>query len=218
MSVLNDYREIVTASLVQAFPKTLWESIEKRFRQMYFEAFQHVRNNPGVAPEHKGSLLHQERFFRADTLLHRLANDSGVASSLTAIATNTSYFCYVASGDVGMTQAYVPSIGALPKPAEYRNALAAQNIAPRLDLGDEPPEMSKAKRLYALLAHNPMGKEFTEERQVLGTIQVCVPTPDFKSWGAEILVPELVASYPNVQAERGAMPSWKREEKGKGEA
>lgn len=214
----DDYRDAVIAAFVAKFPKTFWQNADKLYRQMYLEAFWHVQNNPGVAREHKPGLLHQERFFRADTLLQRLAEDAGLASSLTAIATNTSYYCYVASGDIGLTQAYVPAIGALPKPTDYRNALAVSNPVWRLDLGDEPPEMLRAKPLYGLLAHNPVGKEFTEKRQSLGTMQICVPTPDFNSWEAEILLPEIVASYPSVSGKEGAIPAWKKSEKDKGKA
>src|SRR3546814_4478945 len=66
------------------------------------------------------------------------------------------------------------SIGAMPKPARFRERLAAINDimrSPRLDLGDEPREVLLGKRFYGLLAHNPAGKRFVESDRRLGMIQ-----------------------------------------------
>lgn len=209
------YRDTAIATCVASFPKSFWEGAGRIFAQMYGEAFQSIRNNNGIAREQRMAALQQERYFRAERQLQVLAESVGIAASFTAIANNASTYCYIAGGDLGMTQAYVPCIGSFPKRAVFRNALSAANIIPRFDLGDEPEDMLSPKPKYALLAHNPVGGEFSEESQRLGLLQVCVPSSDFTYWGAQIMIPEIVAAYPLPKRSGGALPIWKsRKEKG----
>lgn len=211
------YREIAIATCVASLPKAFWENASRLFAQMYGEAFQSVANNNGIAREQRMAMLYQERHFRAERQLQKLAESVGVAVSFSVISRNSSAYCYVAAGDLGITQAYVQCLGAFPKPAAYRNALSAKNIIPRLDLGDEPKDMLAPKPRYALLAHNPAGMKFSEDDQRIGSLQVCIPSEDFASWGAELLLPEIVAAYPAEERRGGAVPSWKsKKDKGEG--
>ncbi|MCH8097939.1 MAG: hypothetical protein IID53_12760 [Proteobacteria bacterium] len=86
----------------------------------------------------------------------------------------------------------------MPKPARFRERHAAMsNIPkfPRLDLGDEPPEVLLGKDFYGLLAHNPVGKRFTEHEQRLGMMQFCIPVNDCSGWAVELAIEEIVSAY-----------------------
>jgi hypothetical protein len=110
----------------------------------------------------------------------------------------------------------------MPKPARYRERHAALNeivTAPRLDLGDEPPEVLLGKDFYGLLAHNPAGKRFAADEQRLGMIQFCVPDREMQVWAAQLAIDEIISAYdsiaPTQKADR-ALP-WKQHNKDKKE-
>jgi hypothetical protein len=112
----------------------------------------------------------------------------------------------------------VQAIGAMPKPAKYREQLAAMSAipkAPRFDFGDEPQEVLLGKDFYGLLAHNPVGKRFTEHDQRLGMIQFCIPVDDCTEWAVELTVEEILSAYesaaPGKKPDR-SLP-WKRGKK-----
>src|SRR3546814_3527725 len=70
--------------------------------------------------------------------------EHGIPCSATILAENNRHYVYSTKGDIALTQVYVPAIGAMPKPARFRERLAAINDimrSPRLDLGVEPPEV-----------------------------------------------------------------------------
>jgi hypothetical protein len=180
-----------------------------------------VRADPNVVGEQRIDKLYQDRHFRMEHLLTMLAREHGLACSSTLLSENNRHYVYCAKGAIGLTQTYVPAIGAMPKPARYREQLAAMSDIPkfpRLDLGDEPSEVLLGKDFYGLLAHNPIGKRFSEHDQRLGMIQFCAPVKDCSEWAVQITIEEIVAGYERVAPGKKAdrrLP-WKRrgEEKG----
>ncbi|CAN0596465.1 unnamed protein product, partial [Laminaria digitata] len=117
----TDYHASLVGALALNAPKDFWEAIQRGLQQMYFDAFAAVEADPSITQEHKLCALQQSRYFKADSLLFRVAQKSGVSASMTAIEKNTSHFCYVAAGKIGLTQAYIPTTDALPNPAAYRD-------------------------------------------------------------------------------------------------
>ncbi len=131
-------------------------------------------------------------------LLKATAEKYGVPCSPNVLERNGRYYVYATSGAVGMTQSYVQTIGAMPKPAKYLERHAALNAIPRspqLMLGDVPPEVFLGKDFFGLLTHNPVGKRFTEQDQSLGMIQFCVPVEDHSQWAAELAIEEILTAY-----------------------
>ncbi|MGF1611978.1 MAG: hypothetical protein ACFCUQ_21450, partial [Kiloniellales bacterium] len=178
-----------------------------------------VNSDPTVVNEQRLDKLYQDRHFRMEQLLLALAADHGLDGSPRLLEDNNRHYVYVASGAVGMTQSYVPAIGAMPKPAKFRERLAAMGQigrSPRLDFGDEPSGLLKVKEFYGLVAHNPAGKHFAEDQQRLGLIQFCVPFDDFSEWALELTIEEILAGYdllaPSEKGDR-SLPWRGREDK-----
>jgi hypothetical protein len=114
---------------------------------------------------------------------------------------NNRHYVYVANGSLGLTQSYVPTIGAMPKVAKFREVHAAINAISRqtrLDLGDEPKEVLIGKEFYGVLAHNPVSKRFTDHDQRLGMIQFCVPVNDCSGWAVQLTIEEILAAYDSM--------------------
>jgi len=200
--------------IVRDTPKAFWEDLRARSHQTYLDVFKQIENDPNVLAEQRIDSLYQQRHFRMENLLKTLADSHGLATSATLLVENNRRYVYVTKGAVGLTQAYVPSIGEMPKPARFRQRHSAMNAiaqAPGLDFGLDAPELLELKAFYGLIAHNPGGKRFTEFEQALGMIQLCVPAAGFKAWSAQITLQEIISAYPaarpEAKPERG--PTWK---------
>ena len=72
--------------------------------------------------------------------------------------------------------------------------------------------MYQQKKFYALFAHNPVGRHFTEADQKLGSLQLCIPYKDMNGWALAMSVPEILSHYPVTikEAEPTRAPTWKR--------
>lgn len=198
MDWLERLRAKILNTLVRDLPQGFWEDARARTRQTYLDVFHEIDANPNLVLEQRLDKLYQDRHFRMEKLLTILAADHGLACSPTLLVENNRSYVYATQGAIGITQTYVPAIGDMPKPAKFRERLAAMNgIAemPRLDFGDEPKEALRIKDFYGLLAHNPVGKRFTEEDQRLGMIQFCVPVNDCSGWALQLTVQEIIATY-----------------------
>lgn len=209
-------RAIILSTLTRDLPRSFWEDIAIRSRQAYLDVFHQVRNDPTILDEQRLDALYQARHFRMEHLLKTVAEAHGLACSATLLVTNNRSYVYASSGAVGLTQAYVPTIGEMPKPARFRERHSELNrlvTIPGLDFGLEPRELLASKEFYGLIAHNPAGRRFTESEQALGMIQLCVPTVGCSGWAAELPVQEIIASYrvaapsPTPVTERGL--TWK---------
>jgi len=141
-----------------------------------------------------------------DWELYTCAKEHGVIATSNLLPENQWYHTYAVSGCFGMTQSYVQAVGDLPAPAKFRERLA------------EAARIFKVKEFYALFAHNPVGRTFTEENQRLGSLMFSVPSKDMRSWVADISVPELLSLYPAKKTTRkvGRSPTWKAPEKKSG--
>jgi hypothetical protein len=148
-----------------------------------------------------------------DWELYESANRHGLIATANLLPENQWYHAYVVSGSFGITQSYVQAVGELPHPAKFRERLAEAAACPRLPF-DEVKEIFEVKEFYALFAHNPVGRMFSEEHQRLGALSLCIPSKDMRSWVAELSVPELLAYYPAKVAVKkvGRGPTWKRDQ------
>lgn len=181
--------------VVRDVPAGFWSEALTRGRLAYMDAYHQIAADTRILPEQRKDMLYQLRHFRMEHLLITLAEEYGLAKSPTVLAENGRTFAYVTTGDVGMTQAYVSEIGAMPQPARFRERFARKMDLPRLDLGDEPAEVMVGKSFYGLLAHNPVGRRFDENDQKLGMMQFCLPANDCKAWATELTITEIVQAY-----------------------
>ena len=202
----------ILSTVVRDIPREFWEDMRARTRQTYLDAFHRTQNETNLLDQQRLASLYQSRHFRMEHLLHAVAAAHDMACSATLLVENKCHYVYASRGAIGLTQAYVPSIGEMPKPARFRERHSAINriiTAPQLDFGLEAPELLEAKEFYGLIAHNPVGKRFTVEDQTLGMIQLCVPDAGCSSWAAQFTVHEIIAAYTtDTKADRG--PEWKR--------
>lgn len=191
-------RAIIVSTIVRDTQRAFWEDVRTGTRRTYSDVYEEIRNEPNVIHEQRMDKLYQVRHFRMEHLLATIAQKYDWAYTSTLLVENHRCYVYVTKGAIGLTQAYIPAIGAMPQPARYRERHAALNDivrVPRLDLGDEPREVMLGKDFYAILAHNPVGKRFAETDQRLGMIQVCVPTKDMSEWAVELSIEEIIGEY-----------------------
>lgn len=93
-----------------------------------------------------------------------------------------------------MTQSYVRSAGALPRPANFRKQLAKMNAfnnQGRFDLIEGEREFKMPPEITRVILHSPAGQAFREEHQALGAIGLYVPFSDFSGWAVGLPLPKL---------------------------
>lgn len=188
-------RNHLIARIIENIPREMLEEFQRRAQATYTGKFADVRTDPTTLEEHRLPKLIQDRMFRMEWELAETAKAYGLPYSSKMLSENKWTYTYVICGGIGITQAYVPTVGARPIPAKYRDKLAEKAGVPRLPI-DDPAEIYQAKEFYALLAHNPVGRHFSEEHQKLGALQLCVPCEDMNKWALEIGVQELLSLYP----------------------
>jgi hypothetical protein len=213
----TDYVRVRGHILEQAVanvPRSFVEEYAERARRAYAEAYAEVAAHPGTLEHQRIFKLNQDRCFRMDWELYTCAKAHGLIATANLLPENQWYHAYAVSGCFGLTQSYVQAVGDLPTPAKFRERLAEASRCPRLPF-DDPEEIFAVKEFYALFAHNPVGRTFTEENQRLGSLMFCVPSKDMRSWAADISVPELLSLYPATKVARkaGRSPTWKPIEK-----
>lgn len=198
MEMHEHLNAIVLSTIVRDFPRGFWDDVRTAMRQSYLDVYHQIAADPTVLKEQRLDKLYQDRHFRMEHQLAKVAEKHELPCTPTLLHSNNRHFMYVTKGSIGMTQTYVQAIGAMPKPARFRTHLAAMNdIArtPSLDLGIEPREALLGKEFYGLIVHNPVGHRFTEDEQRLGMIQFCVPVKDFSEWALEMTIEEILAVY-----------------------
>jgi hypothetical protein len=209
------------AQIVNNIPKAFWEDARARTKQAYMDIFHQVKADPNLLDGQRPDKLHQDRHFRMEHVLAMLAKDHGFVSSATYLVENNRCYMYATRGAFGITQSYVPTIGALPQPAKFRARLAVVNDidrTPRLDLGDEPSEIIVSKNYYGLLTHNPIGRRFIEKEQFLGMLEFCIPNKNFNDWVLQMPIEEIVSEYTTtMQKKSERKPAWKKQAGKKGD-
>lgn len=195
-------RATVLATVARDTPKEFWETLLARTRQTYRDTFFQTQADPGILAEQRLDALYQARHFRMETVLYGISLDHGLKASMTLVKRNGRSIAFVAQGAIAMTQAYVPAMGEMPKPAKFRERYATMNKPARggiLDLGDQPCELLESKEFYGIVTHNPVGKRFEEELQALGMAQLSVPNPSCTGWLAQLPIQEILANYPRIE-------------------
>jgi hypothetical protein len=203
-------REFMIARVVEFVPRGFLEEMQRRTERAYLERFQLVKHEPTTLEDHRLFKLLADRVFQMDWELAKAAKAHELFATSKQLPENTWIYTYAIAGAFGLTQSYVPTIGALPQAAKFRDELAKAAGFPRLPI-DDPKEIYELKRFYALLAHNPIGKRFTEDDQKLGSLQFCVPCKDMNSWAFAMSVAELLSYYPAEarELETTRAPTWK---------
>ena len=222
MDVLKRVRGTIISTIIRDIPGKFWEDARAGTRRVYADSFEQIRADPNVVKEQRIDKLYQDRHFYMESLLQKLAHVHGLECSSTILIENGRSYVYATKGAVGLTQAYVPSIGTMPKPARFRERHAALNSipkAPRLELGDEPREVMLGKDCYGVLVHNPAGKRFSDQDQRLGMIQFCVPYCDCSGWAIELSIEEILYAYDAVALvkKKDRRLPWKKDAKQKGD-
>ncbi len=221
METQDELKTAIMSAITRDYPKAFWEEAREAARQTYLDVFHQVSADPNILPDQRLDFLFQARHFRMEHVFMKLAERHSLPSTATLLVSNNRRYVLVTKGSIAMTQAYVQTIGAMPKPARYRERHAqinALSLQPQLDLGREPREAFLPKEFYGLLAHNPVGNRFDEQDQRLGMLQFCVPMSDCSAWVVELTMEEIISSYdaPAKDAKLKREMPWKKIEK-KGE-
>ncbi len=213
----TDYERVrahILEQTVANIPRSFVEEYADRARRAYAETYADVAASPATLEHQRLFKLNQDRCFRMDWELYTCALAHGLVATANLLPENQWYHAYAVSGSFGITQSYVQALGDLPHPAKFRERLAEAARCPRLPF-DDPEEIFAVKEFYALFAHNPVGRTFSEEHQRLGSLMFCVPSKDMRGWAADTSVPELLSLYPAAKGVRkvGRAPTWKAREK-----
>lgn len=211
MEDIDKLKAHIKAQAVKSFPKEMLEDFLKRCQRAYPETFAEVAHSKTTLQEQRIHMLRQARCFRMDFELAKSAEQFGIPFTAKPLAENDWQYTYVTSGDFGVTQSYVQKMGCLPNPAKFRDNLAKASDIPQLPLEDNA-EVFKPRKFYGLFAHNPVGATFDEEKQKLGSVQLCVPYGCMKKYALEVSIAELLAEYPSVAKPNIAIPTptWKK--------
>jgi hypothetical protein len=203
-------RQYVIAQALINIPRAFLADVHDRILRAYPDKFAEVAFDKTCIPEQRIFKLVQDRCFRIDWELMEAAKAHGLITTSRLLPLNKWQHTFVSAGAFGLTQSYVQRMGDLPQPAKFRDELAEAARCPQLPL-DDPAEIYQPRQFYALFGHNPVGREFTAEKQQLGALMFCVPHRDMKSWAVEISVPELIAEYPAETKEHTKLrgPTWK---------
>lgn len=210
-------RATALSTVVRDTPEQFWTDARAGVRQEYLALFHEIAADPNVIAEQRIDKLYQDRHFRLESLFLSIAKKHGFSASTTILATNNRCHVYAVRGALGLTQAYVQTIGALPQAARYRERYAELIGIPkqrRFDFGDEPEPVLIGKDFYGVITHNPVGRRFTEADQRLGMMQLCIPVHDCSEWAVELPVDVILAAYersgPSMPAPSARDPKWKR--------
>jgi hypothetical protein len=104
-------RAIIVSTIARDTPRAFWLDVRVAARHAYADTFEQVRNDPTALNEQRLDKLYQDRHFRMEHLLATAAEQHGFACSRTILAENNRTYVYATKGAIGLTQAYVPSIG-----------------------------------------------------------------------------------------------------------
>lgn len=216
MEVKDELKAHIKQQAIASFPSGFLESYLKRAQAAYLDTFEQVRHDKSILPEQQIHKLRQDRCFRMDYELAACAESFKLPVTSKTLAENDWQYTYAIAGQFGVTQSYVQRMGEMPNPAKFRETLADNARIPRLPLDDDP-EIFLPRQFYGLLAHNPIGRKFTESEQKLGSIQLCVPCVGMKAWALEVPLLELISLYPAETKAPIATPSptWKKTERKK---
>jgi hypothetical protein len=188
----------VTRTVLEAVPKEFFVELQRRAQAAYRDEFHSVKNCPTVLPEQRLAKLKADRQSRMEWELHQAAIAAGVHVTATPVVENDWSYVYAKSSSIGLTQSYVQFRGDLPKEAKFRERLAAASQFPQLPLAGESPSLYEPCEFYALIAHNPIGHQFTDNKQMLGSIELCVPDSAMKRWVFQKSLTEIIGLYPTV--------------------
>ena len=216
MEDIDKLKQHIKDQAVKSFSKGLLQELLQRTERAYLDTYAEVAHSKTTLPEQRIHKLRQERCFRMDYELAKSAEKFDIPHTAKPLAENDWQYTYVTTGDFGVTQSYVQKMGCLPNPAKFRDVLASTANIPQLPLEDDA-EIFKPRKFYGLFAHNPIGQTFDEDKQMLGSIQLCVPYGCMKKYALEVSIAELLAEYP-ADAKPGVAiptPTWKRDTKRK---
>ncbi len=191
-------RAHVIKLLTQSLPVGLWRGLQDRTRLLYQDTFSEAQSDPVINPSQRLHYLWQRRHFRMEYLLQNEAAQNAVPVTSEMIARNRCYFTLAQSGPVRMTQSYVRTAGALPRPAAFRKQLAKMNefdMQPGLLLVEEDKPFSAPPEITGIILHSPCGSVFREEHQALGAIGIYFPYRNFSGWAVGLTFAEIIASY-----------------------
>lgn len=218
MEIQKKFRAKAILAITNEIPKSFWLDARARLRQAYMDAYYEVAADANVLSQQKLDKLYQSRCFRMEHELAELAKTYKLSHSTTILIENSRHYVYVVTKSLGITQSYIPSINGKPKAAKFRDRLSAINAieaSPRFPgFDNEPSEVFVNNKFYGIVAHNPIGKRFTEEEQKLGMVQFCIPSDGCKNWLVQLSIEEILEQYsdlavPETKPER--KPTWKKQ-------
>lgn len=208
-------RKRIVSSVVRSFPRDFWTDFHARLVGAYSDLYEEVKNDTNTLELQRPLKLQQDRPFRMDFELTRVAAKHGIVCSVNEIPNNRWRHAFAVSGSLGVTQSYVPEYGEFPQPAVFRESLSNASRFPMLALENDG-EFNKEYEFYGLVAHTPLGRGFDETSCKLGAAQLCVSHPGMGAWAANIGLLELAAEYPveeTYQVATSAQPKWKTNKK-----
>lgn len=218
MDIRDIQRDQILQLITEDIPQAFWDELGATARALYSGVYQEIAEDPDYLAAQKPNMLWQQRHFRMEALVAKIAKSNDVPVSEEPIISNKCAYAYLCPGRIAITQSYVSDTRKLPRPAAFRRQHAAMNlfsVEPQLDLGDKIVEISEPKQVNGILIHSPVGFKFDDESQKLGTLGFFVPNYDYTDWIVNLSLTELLAAYkPVTKREDRAIPQWKKDQTG----
>ena len=171
-------------AIASATPRPFVQRLLQRLPNLYAAAADTVNHDPMVAPEFAQILIGHARSFYVQTEFQRAGQSAGLAATIDR--TPAGYpFTLVRAGQFLFTVAASPSIGDTPRPADFREDLAALNAfsdAPKLPTF-VAEEMYQPGAIYTIVYHVPVTATAPSEyRRTLGYLGVGIPNKKMTDW------------------------------------
>lgn len=184
----------ITTAIIQSYPAGFWRELYDRIAGMYADMYEQIKHDGTVLDSQKICKLQQDRPFKIDWVMAEVAKRHGISCSTEAVPNNGWNHAYAVSGNLGITQSYVPTFNDFPQHAKFREALSKASKFPQLEFEDQEA-FNKEYEFYGLIAHTPIARRFDEQSCKLGSAQLCIPHPGMNEWALTVGLLELESLY-----------------------
>lgn len=205
-------RDAILEMVAATVPRIAWEELLRGAAWAYREAMVSTRNDTRVLPSHARFRAAQDRHFFMETVLARVAQNSGGMFVPEIVESNRWAYGLARFGQFSLMQKKVGDCRE-PPPAEFRRQVSSANQFIRqgdLFFMDELHARAEYP-VQGVIIHAPQSQRFSDDGfGVPAFIRFGVPFGDYSGWVITIDVADLSASYPVAQPPRkGPTPTWK---------
>lgn len=191
-------RAMLRNVVMESTPKSLWLGLQARARLIYPESYDANKSDHRLVQEQIGFKTIQDRHFFMDGVLRDCGKDNGCSPFPSMVRINRWSYTQIDCGLFHATQKYVPGPGDMPKPAEFRKALAAAGRLRRQEDFWRPSlvQSEETCRYNAVVIHKPLSySHYHPDFRENGYVGLAFPYDDYLDWAAKFSLDEVISWY-----------------------